>query len=148
MKKVFLFLLLAISFAAQSESLNDISEILKYVESEHIPTAVGDGGNSFGILQIQKNAILDVNREYGTTYRHIDAFNVICSEEIFKLYVKMWVAKLEVKENRKSTTQDIVRIWNGGPKGYKRKSTLKYFVKFKKYRYIRNLTAGNNKATL
>jgi hypothetical protein len=37
----------------------------------------------------------------------------------------------EEKLGRKPTYQDYARIWNGGPNGYKRKATVKYWQKLK-----------------
>ena len=139
MKRLFLLaMLFAVSFTAQSENLEDIRDVLKYVESEHNPTALGDfrgeTPTAFGILQIREIAIRDVNRIYGTSYKVSDAFTIKCAEEIFELYITHWTDKLEAREDREATTADIVRIWNGGPRGYKKSSTEWYLKKFLRYR--------------
>ena len=143
MKNVLLLLVLfAVSFTAQSETLEDIRDVLKYVESEHDPSALGDyrgdTPTAFGILQIRKIAVDDVNRIHGTSYIVNDAFDIECSEEIFKLYIEYWTSKLEQREDRKVTTADIVRIWNGGPRGYMKQGTMWYLNKFIRYREILN----------
>jgi hypothetical protein len=139
MKRLFLLaMLFAVSFTAQSETIEDITDVLKYVESEHNPKALGDyrgeTPTAFGILQIRKIAIDDVNRVYGTKYRIKDAFDISCAEEIFKLYTDYWSAKLEKREGREVTTADIVRMWNGGPRGYMKTSTKWYLKKFLRYK--------------
>lgn len=144
MKRLFLLaMLFAVSFTAQSETLDDIRDVLKYVESEHNPKALGDYRGdiptAFGILQIRKIAIDDVNRVYGTSYKVSDAFNIECSEEIFELYITHWAAKFKKREGRKASTADIVRIWNGGARGYLKNSTkwyLKKFLRYKKNKYL------------
>jgi len=135
MKNVLIIVLLLFSITMTSADvrLPEIREVLKHVETNYNPDMIGDNGASFGILQIQQIAIDDVNLKYGTKYTHQDAFNVTYAEEIFDLYVTIWANKLEIREGRKATTEDIVRIWNGGPRGYQRKSTIKYYNKFKKY---------------
>jgi hypothetical protein len=133
MRKLLLLLILVVS-AASANNLTEIGHIIKWVESENNPLAIGDGGMSYGDRQIQQVAIDDVNRYYGTQYTHQDAFDPACSEEIFELYTKYWAAKLEKREKRAATEEDIVRIWNGGPRGWKRDSTLKYLKKYKKYK--------------
>jgi len=133
MKKIILILLFVIG-TANASGIDEIAHILKYVESEHNPTIKGDGGASWGILQIQLNVIKDVNRKYGTNYIHRDAFDITCAEEIFELYTRMWTEHLEEKQGRAATDEDIVRIWNGGPQGWRRASTLKYLKKYKKYK--------------
>lgn len=140
MKKIILVILL-ISQLANANDLNQIMDVLKYIETNNNPKAIGDGGKSFGILQIQQKAIDDVNERFGTSYIHEDAFDIACAEEIFELYITIWGSHLEAKEKRPLTDEDIVRIWNGGPRGYKRKGTLDYLEKYKK----RNLEMSKNK---
>jgi hypothetical protein len=119
---------------ANATDIREISHIIKWVESENNPWAIGDGGMSYGDRQIQQVAIDDVNRRYGTDYTHRDAFNTTCAGEIFELYTRMWTEHLEKKEGRAATEEDIVRIWNGGPRGWKRSSTLKYLKKYRRYK--------------
>ena len=55
--------------------LTSIMSILKTVETNtHDPDSIGDNGRSYGILQIQRSVLSDVNRIYGTDYRHKDMF--------------------------------------------------------------------------
>lgn len=135
MRKITLGLILFTGLTYSNVNLSKVRETLKIVETGGDPTSIGDGGESFGILQIQNNVILDVNRKYGTHYTHQDAFDIECAEEIFQLYINMWVGHLEKKEGRKATIEDIVRIWNGGPRGYKRRSTDNYYKKFRRIHY-------------
>ncbi len=125
MKKLNILVML-ISMNVAASNLSEIRDVLKHVETDYNLKAIGDAGASWGILQIQKRVILDVNRKYGTSYTHQDVFELNCAEEIFELYIQMWTEHLEKKENRLPTEEDIVRIWNGGPTGYKRDTTLKY----------------------
>jgi hypothetical protein len=141
MKKILLGLLLVTVTANASKMSIEISSILKYVESEHNAQALGDYNEagipkSYGILQIQQVAIDDVNRKYGTNYTHQDAFDISCAEEIFDLYTEMWAEHLEKKQGRAATEEDIVRIWNGGPQGWRRSSTLGYLNKYWEYKKI------------
>ena len=134
-------MILLLSLQVNASDLNQIMDVLKYVETNNNPGAIGDGGKSFGILQIQQIAIDDVNERLGTSYVHEDAFDIYCAEEIFKLYITIWSRHLEKKEQRVATDEDIVRIWNGGPRGYKKKSTLDYLDKYN----IRNQEMSKNK---
>jgi len=142
MKKI-LILVLLFSTTIGASNISKIREVLKHVETNYRTEMIGDGGDSFGILQIQEGVILDVNRKYGTDYTHQDAFDERCAEEIFELYIQMWSKKLETKEQRPVTEQDIVRIWNGGPRGYKKASTLDYLEKYKKYKNILIMSKRN-----
>jgi hypothetical protein len=131
MKKLIMVILL-ISHQVNASELNHIIDVLKFVEASNNPNKIGDGGKSFGILQIQQIAIDDVNERLGTSYVHEDAFDIECAEEIFELYISIWACNLEKNEQRVATDEDIVRIWNGGPYGYKRNSTLKYYQKYRR----------------
>ena len=46
----------------------------------------------------------------GTTYIHQDAFNEVCAEEIFNLYIKAGVKRYETLQCRSPTEQDVVRM--------------------------------------
>lgn len=93
------------------------------IESNWDSKAINYKENAFGIIQIRRDVIKDINYYYGTNYRHADAFDINKSLEIFWLYQKMW--------NPKMTKENISRIWNGGPKGMKKKSSIKYWNKVK-----------------
>ena len=67
--------------------LTSIMSILKTVETNNNPDSIGDNGRSYGILQIQRSVLRDVNRIYGTDYRHKDMFYEEASEEVFMLYL-------------------------------------------------------------
>ena len=117
----------------------EIREVLKQVESNNNPDAIGDDGCSFGVLQIRLGVIEDVNKQHGTSFIHNDAFDVGKSERIFDLYITIWTDNLENKLGREATAEDIVRIWNGGPLGYQKNSTIKYYNKYINYSYICNM---------
>ena len=95
------------------------------VESGGNDLARGDSGDAIGCLQIHKEVIDDVNRIYGTTYEWPQScYNRETSKEICRLYLKHYAPK-------RATARMISRIWNGGPKGHKKQSTLKYWKRVK-----------------
>ena len=145
-KFIILLALSLISVTAMADSTMEIRDILKQLETNGDIRAIGDSGRSYGVLQIQSGVILDVNKECGTTYTHEDAFDEVCANEIFELYIQKWTSHLEYKENRVATEADIVRIWNGGPQGYKRTSTLAYLVRY--YEFKENLTMNKRKCII
>ncbi len=96
--------------------------------------AVGDNGASIGAYQIQKAVIDDVNRvypQYNFTYE--DRYNIKKSEQICYLYLKYWGGHYQKTTGKNPTAETLARIWNGGPKGYKKESTIKYWNKIKKH---------------
>lgn len=130
-----LLLFISLSSFPTKEDLNQIFNVIKHVETNNNPKAIGDDGRAYGVVQIHKVCILDVNKTFNTEFRHKDAFNVIISKEIFKLYIRKGVNLFKKKHCRDPTEQEIVRMWNGGIyKGYRYRGTLKYY---KRYLYFK-----------
>ena len=102
------------------------------VESGGNPNAIGDNGKSFGELQIRKCVVEDVNRIYKTKFKHKDAFDRTKSKTIAIAYLRYW-GKVYSERNETELTQEIcARIWNGGPSGPLKDSTVEYWNKVKK----------------
>ncbi len=108
---------------------NGLLEKLKIVESGNNPKKIGDNGRAYGILQIHKEVIDDVNQIYHTNFEHKDAFDERKSEIICKLYLMHYGSKLQ---DNLLTENNLARIWNGGPKGYLKQATLSYVKKLNK----------------
>ena len=111
--------------------LTSIMSILKTVETNNNTDSIGDNGRSYGILQIQRSVLSDVNRIYGTDYRHKDMFDEEASEEVFMLYLCYGKEVFLKKYCRFPTEEEMVRMWNGGIyKGYKYNQTKVYYQKY------------------
>lgn len=131
MKKLSILILLSLSFALHSANVAEILPVLKLVESMGNTKSIGDNGKAYGILQIHKVCVDDVNRIYGTDYTHQDAFEENCAEEIFHLYLQAGIRRFVNKYKKEPTEQDVVRMWNGGVySGYKRSTTIKYYRRY------------------
>ena len=107
--------------------------ILMTVESSNNPKAIGDNGKAVGILQIHKIYVRDVNRIIGRPdhYKAKDRLNKAKSIEMTKIYLKHY-CKDKIKGL--STVDALVlmgRVHNAGPRGYKKKCSLKYGAKVK-----------------
>lgn len=140
MKKFLLVITMLFSLSIMSrDRLDDVMEVLKYVESFNDPSAIGDGGDSYGVLQIQKACVDDVNRYYKTNYTHGDMFQVECAEEVFKLYAEMGIRRYINKYGAYPSTEIIVRNHNGGIySGYRRSTTKKYYRRYLLWKSIIN----------
>lgn len=133
--RLILLLFLSLSLFCAGNNLSTILPVLKQVETNGNVKAIGDNGKAFGILQIHKICVDDVNRIYGTKYTHQDAFNEGCAEEIFNLYIEAGVKRFKFKYGKNPTEKDIVRMWNGGLyNGYKKQSTLKYYRRYLRFK--------------
>lgn len=89
---------------------------------------VKDGpANDVGIFQITPVCIEDYNRIFKTNYSHKDARKPKIAFKICNNYLSHWGNIYEVKTGNKPTYEIYARIWNGGPNGYKKESTKKYW---------------------
>ena len=133
--KGLLIIMLWVSLSGFSikSKLPDMYDKIRIVESNGNPRAIGDGGRAFGEVQIHKIVIEDVNRLYGTSYTHEDSFDKTCAKEIFSLYLNAGIDIFCKKFGRDPSEEEVVRMWNGGIySGYKKKSTIKYYSRYKK----------------
>lgn len=129
-----MFLSLSLS-SFTSRDLKQIRTVLEQVESNGDAKAIGDNGKAYGILQIHKVCVDDINRYYNTDYTHQDAFDEICSEEMFNLYIGMGIELYTKKHGKLPTEEQVVRFWNGGVyTGHKRDTTIKYYKRYLKFK--------------
>ena len=130
MKYVFLAIVSMMSVmtvnAKPSDSL--INAIIK-VESNDNVNAIGDNGKAVGCMQIWKVVVDDVNKVSKLKYNYNDRFNKEKSIEIFKLYINKYATAKRL--GRTPTDEDVARIWNGGPNGFKKAGTKQYWLKVK-----------------
>ena len=113
-------------------SLSTLLKTLERVESNGNSKAIGDNGKAKGILQIWNVVVKDVNRVYKTKYTHDDSFNPDIARDIASKYLTFWGKQYQKKTGEIPTYEVLSRIWNGGPSGYKKDATLKYWDKVKK----------------
>lgn len=89
------------------------------VESGGNDLALGDRGRALGPLQIHRGVVLDVNRRTGSHYQWKDMTNRAVSCSVFISYIRIYKPD--------ATQEQAARIWNGGPVGHRRTSTLAYW---------------------
>lgn len=131
MNKLFFIILCFVSTLIKANDYKEIINVIKYVETLNNPELIGDNGDSYGVLQIQKKCVDDVNRYYNTHYTHEDMFRIECAEEVTLLYMKMGEELYFKKYGECPTEEVLVRNHNGGIyKGYKTKATIKYYNKY------------------
>ena len=92
--------------------------------------AVGDfvrgHPTSFGCLQISQKVIDDVNRFTHHNFTRQDAFDRATAVKICLAYLAHYGTAEWL--NREPTTEDLARIWNGGPNGPWKVSTNDYWA--------------------
>lgn len=104
------------------------------VESGGYDKAIGDKhlvDRAYGCLQIRKPVCIDVNNIYGKSLKPQDMLgNRQLSIDTFYDYMAIYATEKQL--GRPVTDQDRARIWNGGPSGYQRLTTVGYWAKVKK----------------
>ena len=104
------------------DSIDTLIDALCVVESNNKADAIGDGGLAVGILQIHPIMIKDANRILRKeVYTLGDRKDPVKSRKICRVFL------LHYCKGR--SLEYMARCWNGGPKGYRKKATLKYWAK-------------------
>ena len=104
--------------------------LLRHVESSDGAQTEGKRGE-VGPLQVTQAVVSDVNSLYGTTYELGDMYDLGKAETVARMYLQYWGERYKVKTGRDPVVETYFRIWNGGPSGYKKSSTDKYWEKVK-----------------
>ncbi len=106
-------------------TLTTLILILIQVESAGDDLAIGDNGLAYGCLQMHAGYVQDAAEYAGKDWLHEDAFDRETSIDIFIAYISRYAT--EDRIGRPVTAEDIARIHNGGPNGWKKKSTEAYW---------------------
>lgn len=116
-----------------TELILSLLPFLAQVESANDPNAIGDNGRAVGILQIHKCVVDDVNRILGAdVFKYSDRKNQGLSWRIAGIYLGHYGRHYERLTGKSATHEVLARIWNGGPDGWKKPSTLKYWKRVQK----------------
>ena len=120
-------------YTAQQEALLDA---LIQVESNGKDDAVGDNGNAIGCLQIWKIYWTDAVERSGIGGSYKDCYDRAYAKSIVDAYMTRY-AREAWTNPKKFDAEKCARIHNGGPKGYRKQATEKYWKKVQKVLAIR-----------
>jgi len=102
------------------------------LESNGVDNAIGDRGKAVGVLQIHKVCVDDVNRILGRpVFTYKDRLHRGRSIRMAMVYLTYWGKKYKRRTGLEPTPEVFARIFNGGPRGASKNSTIKYAKKFK-----------------
>ena len=118
--------------AQQTELINALIQ----VESNGKDDAVGDNGNAIGCLQIWKIYHIDATERSNIGGVYTDCFQRDYAVLVFDAYMRRY-ARSAWTDPLKFDAEKVARIHNGGPKGYRKKATVKYWKKVQKVLDIR-----------
>ena len=115
-------------------SWEDLIDAIIYVESRGDNSAIGDGGKAVGCLQIHPVLVREVNRllkkhKSSLRYSLQDRYDRDKSIQMFNIIAEQYRCCDNVSFMQFAET--VARRWNGGPRGDKKKATIKYWKKVK-----------------
>lgn len=119
------------------ETITQLILAIIQIESGGNCDAVNEAEQAYGCMQIRKIYVDDVNRILklngdSRVFVHEDAFDKDKSIDMFLLYIFYYAEQKEKKTGKPATYEDMARIHNGGPNGWKKESTKKYYEKVKR----------------
>ena len=130
-KFLFIIFCLLLSSNLQAATPNiDWDRVIKAIgtiESGNNDAAIGDSGKAIGRYQIHeicwKDAV-EFDKSIGGCYN--DCKNPAYAAKIVRAYLTRYGKKGSL------TPEQLARVWNGGPRGHKKKATEEYARKFLK----------------
>lgn len=142
--KSILVIFMIVSLDARDVPGVDFDTLLRaivQVESTGNHSAVNIKERAWGMYQIRGCVIEDVNnlvfkRE---AFIHEDAFNPWLAKLITLHYLTYWGKRYRKLTGKRPGLKVYARIWNGGPFGYKKETTLVYWDKI-----LRELTTNGH----
>ena len=131
-------------------------DAIKQVESGGNPCAIGDNGQSLGAYQIMEAYYNDSVANSpslgsgGRTYSDVWGIgSEAYSEQVMASYMGRYATPARL--GRQPAYEDIARIHNGGPNGYQRDSTLRYWervmAELARQRSGRQTQSGDNQCS-
>ena len=117
--------------AASTYDDSGVLHAIMMVESGGDPSAVGDNGKAIGPYQIHRvywRDAVEFDKSIGGKYA--DCVRPEYAVKVVRAYWRRYA--LERRIGRPVTDQDRARIHNGGPNGFKKASTNKYWDKVKR----------------
>ena len=111
------------------DTREELIEALIYIESSNNDTALNKKENALGCIQIRPIMLREVNRilkKSGSDerFKMKDRKNRNKSIRMFNIWADAY---------HKPSSFEMARNWNGGPKGYKKSKTEKYWTKVTNY---------------
>ena len=125
MKRLALLLAVALSsLSARSADAVDYDRLLDaiaFVESDR-------GATSANVYQLRRVYVRDVNRIRGWGIRYADAIgDTALARRCILAYWRHYGAVYERRTGRKATAETLARMHNGGPDGWRKAETVRYW---------------------
>ena len=123
-----------IEVVSKLDSFDRLLDAIYTVESSRGRDKRAGQAGELGVYQITAGAVQDVNELVlrSDVYVHEDALIPSKAKEIAIFYLSHWGKNYRKNTGQEPTSEIYARIWNGGPRGYEKESTIKYWEKIKK----------------
>jgi hypothetical protein len=109
---------------AKEPGVDQLLDAIAAVESGSDAQAVGDKGRALGCYQIHRRYWQDGTRILGVDWSYDQARNPAKARQVVRAYLLHY--------GRGRSLIEKARIHNGGPRGYRKKATLKYARKIER----------------
>lgn len=106
--------------------LNAISQVETHGRT-NVKVLDTNNKHSYGCLQIQNLYLKDS----GLNYTLEDLYNKDIAFKVARAYLTRWGRAYERRTGKEATYEVLARIHNGGPRGYEKDATVKYWNKVK-----------------
>lgn len=120
-------MLITVSSQAMNAWHHPLFAAMRQVESFSGRKPVGDNGRSRGVYHIQACYVADVNRVYSTKFTLADRDNPVTAHRIVRLYLAHYGRVYTKVTGKPATCEVLARIHNGGPRGWRKKATIKHW---------------------
>ena len=87
----------------------------------------GDSGNSIGHFQIQRAYWAEAMESLGHPWPYREARDPEKARRAVRAYLERWGTYYEETYGREATPEVLARIHNGGPRGWQKRRTLRYW---------------------
>lgn len=132
-----MLIVVAIALASVNpfEPQTDFLKALAWQESSWNPKAFNKSENAVGIYQIRPIYLEDVQRidRSFLKFKHKDMYFPVYADMVVNRYLIYYGKHYKKVTGKEPTTEIFARIHNGGPYGWRKDSTIKYWNKIKKH---------------
>ena len=128
-KNIFLFVfLIPIFLYSETWTREELKPLFSAIEKTESANGIAGKNGEAGVYQIRTIYVDDVNRIIGrNAYSYNDRFDKELSEQMMMIYINHYCTEKRI--GRKPVWEDIARIHNGGPTGFRKNSTKEYWRK-------------------